>query len=1250
VPSDSYIGGPGMTVADPLHGHLPAAAASVEPGQIFSWGLAVHGQLGLPAESRLPRLGLPGLPGQPNLRGTEDYVGSPVHVGACEQPLSQIQARQAACGHFHSVVLDSHGAVFTFGRDHRGQLGHPDELCRGKGNPVPQLVRELADVVITHVACGAFHCLALASTGQAFSWGCNRRGQLGRAPDARSDACPKPVVAVHGAAAGASFCQLAAGQGHSLAVLSTAQVAVWGSNEMGQLGLGPMGRVREAAAEPIVIGAANGAQVAAGDHHSLLLTKYGEVLATGDASHGCLGISTEDSSSSYTVWFTHVDGLSWSKDGEVERIASIAAGGSVSAAVSRCGWLFTWGCGSWGQLGHGDREDRRMPAIVWRLPSAVISVALAQSHALAVCEPVKGAKQPSLWTWGRRRLVPEGLVPEPGVDSEAQPEPVEVPLSSLGDLGASLEAPDCDIALTVACGGCHSLVLCHVPLPESHAPPGLPCPPCCAQRCTVEGPGTSGGPVSESLDFRIETRSEEGELVVAPGLRFLIWATPRPSSQERCRFEVGVPQADAGECALEVLRLEDCADGTYRGSYRILRPGAYLVRMHLLPVEAALEVAGIEGGCDGVGEALSGSPFEVTIRGGRAHAPHCAAQLRRVREAPLRLGQLPGRDGRLKRGKRIEVLPAFELEAGVDAIWDVHVRDAAGHAIGPPPEGFSARILPVELQDQSEPDGEENDAVRWSRRPGRSEFHWRPRVAGRYHLEVCLLGGGRSEEDQHLAGSPYDVLVRPGPVSIQHSEFSMGSDAMPDLWEPRLVGQPPSTEVPLRLILRDVAGNVCSETSEPHRYVQVRVEEISLEDGQSPRTSYKMPERLVEWKVTPWGTSTTRCSSPGLLALTLRALPVLEELAGRQLDPLVLELAVSATYRECRGQLAGSPCRLKVAVPGRDMGPFTAPGQTSERPTVRRLPLGSCPRGSPDLFSAASQPTPEAFRLPSLSGRLSGSSSGRRGVHSAPRSRPALPASLKGSARPLSPLDTSRSRPSSATKRSASTALRQAVQMARNCWDPRPENAEHMAKEQASLASARYTSRSTSLPSLHANERPASASGEQRRPSGRLLPPLRMQAVSNASDLPPAPSMAFGTVRGTSLGTSRTSARRPDTPYVPRRLSLESAVPLGEPLIDPAVGNLRGVARHHSAGQLTAHSARRPSTPARFGGHGRKVPRLMGDVAPVLLEPLAGRLPSTARLPTSRSASSLRHCSGNVVETARSLRRVNWECGTPEPA
>ena len=123
--------------------------------------------------------------------------------------------------------------------------------------------------------------------------------------------------------------------------------------------------------------------VAAGWMHSLAVTKFGGLYSWGYSGEGQLGHG--DTESQFLP--KRVEALQ-------ERACSVAAGQMHSLAVTQSGALYSWGYGSFGQLGHGDKENQLLPKRVEGLQERVCSVAAGESHSLAVTQTS------ALYAWG----------------------------------------------------------------------------------------------------------------------------------------------------------------------------------------------------------------------------------------------------------------------------------------------------------------------------------------------------------------------------------------------------------------------------------------------------------------------------------------------------------------------------------------------------------------------------------------------------------------------------------------------------------------------------------------------------------------------------------------------------------------------------------------------------------------------------------------------------------------------------------
>ena len=141
-----------------------------------------------------------------------------------------------ACGTDHCLLLTQSGELLSFGLGTRGQLGHGDLSPQTK----PCLIQALAGVPVKAIACGLWHSLVLSRTGDMYSWGWNRDGQLGlRQSSVTTVALPSLVEVISGSCAGGDSVEVVSvscGSRHSAAVTEAGELFCWGWGGWGQLG------------------------------------------------------------------------------------------------------------------------------------------------------------------------------------------------------------------------------------------------------------------------------------------------------------------------------------------------------------------------------------------------------------------------------------------------------------------------------------------------------------------------------------------------------------------------------------------------------------------------------------------------------------------------------------------------------------------------------------------------------------------------------------------------------------------------------------------------------------------------------------------------------------------------------------------------------------------------------------------------------------------------------------------------------
>jgi alpha-tubulin suppressor-like RCC1 family protein len=255
----------------------------------------------------------------------------------------------------------------AWGRNTSGQLGDGTtvgpEKCEGTEACSASPVAVSALNGVTAVAAGGGHSLALLENGTVWAWGANGSGQLGNGTTTGSDV-PVAVSELKGVTA------IAAGGTHSLALLSNGTVVAWGNNSFGQLG---NGTTKESNVPVAVSGLEKVKAISAGNSFSEAMLENGTVMAWGDNQEGQLGNGTKESS--------HVP-VAVSK---LTGVTAISAGGNHSLALlGASGKVMAWGENSFGELGNGKTEASAVPVAVVGLSERVNTIAAGGEHSLAL--------------------------------------------------------------------------------------------------------------------------------------------------------------------------------------------------------------------------------------------------------------------------------------------------------------------------------------------------------------------------------------------------------------------------------------------------------------------------------------------------------------------------------------------------------------------------------------------------------------------------------------------------------------------------------------------------------------------------------------------------------------------------------------------------------------------------------------------------------------------------------------------------
>ena len=279
-------------------------------GDVFTWGWNSRATLGHGHRDPVPKpkrvAGLRGVPivqvalggwhalyldneGQVWASGGDEYMQS--GQGAKERDvlvptmcLPALRVCSVSAGGMHSLALTEDGQLWTWGEPWGSFSMTIDRRPRRVEAEDPEEVAERGGFVA--IACGAFHNLALTSTGEIYTWGLNDYGQLGLGHTASVTAPQRIIEGLEGVA----IADISAGGWHSGVLSSEGEVYMFGRGEYGRLGLADKtGSSKLRPAKIRTIEGAKMVQVSCGGSHTLGVDASGKAWAWGRGSFGRLG-------------------------------------------------------------------------------------------------------------------------------------------------------------------------------------------------------------------------------------------------------------------------------------------------------------------------------------------------------------------------------------------------------------------------------------------------------------------------------------------------------------------------------------------------------------------------------------------------------------------------------------------------------------------------------------------------------------------------------------------------------------------------------------------------------------------------------------------------------------------------------------------------------------------------------------------------------------------------------------------------
>lgn len=222
--------------------------------EVFSWGSGVNYQLGT---------------------GNAHIQKLPCKVDT----LNGSSVKLVSAAKFHSVAVTARGEVYTWGFGRGGRLGHPDfDIHSGQAAVITprQVINGLGARRVKTIAAAKHHTVAATQSGEVFTWGSNREGQLGYT-SVDTQPTPRRVSSLK-----SKIVAVAAANKHTAVISDSGEIFTWGCNKEGQLGYGTSNSASNYT--PRLVEYLKGkvfVAVSAAKYHTIVLRSDGEVFTWG---------------------------------------------------------------------------------------------------------------------------------------------------------------------------------------------------------------------------------------------------------------------------------------------------------------------------------------------------------------------------------------------------------------------------------------------------------------------------------------------------------------------------------------------------------------------------------------------------------------------------------------------------------------------------------------------------------------------------------------------------------------------------------------------------------------------------------------------------------------------------------------------------------------------------------------------------------------------------------------------------------
>ena len=274
-------------------------------------------------------------------------------------------ARSCACGGEHTITLSDDGTAYSFGRNKKGQLGLGHNNDVSLPTPIPNLPK------IKMVSCGSLFSVCLDHEGFIWSFGKNNVGQLGTG-NSFSFNIPQKIEDIP------PVLSVSCGSHHILIITNDSNLWSCGKNLYGQLFLGD----NSYRSKPQQTSFSNISKVSAGNDHSLIQNDKGEIFACGNNKYGQCGLGHFD----YSLTSSIIPNLP-------SNIVHFVCGSEQNLFLDSDGNVFSVGNNWFGSLGLGHNTHQNELNKIPNIPPIKVISCVGLSCYLIDFEG-------NLWTFG----------------------------------------------------------------------------------------------------------------------------------------------------------------------------------------------------------------------------------------------------------------------------------------------------------------------------------------------------------------------------------------------------------------------------------------------------------------------------------------------------------------------------------------------------------------------------------------------------------------------------------------------------------------------------------------------------------------------------------------------------------------------------------------------------------------------------------------------------------------------------------